>query len=415
MSQWEQMTKTQLINELEARGIWLERLGAIVDGSRDAVFISDEDARFMLVNSAACELTGYSEDELLEMRIPDLHDEEDLHAYNDYHAEIMDGQDAMTEADILRKDGTKVTTEFSNRRIVIAGTLFMHTVARDITERKRTAEALRLMSVITYQVSDAVVATDLDFKITFVNRAFEDLYGYTGTEVLGRVPDFLNADADTPRIQEDLFKTVSGGREWRRELRNKRKDGSTFPCELTVVPLFDDDGQIFAYAGSQRDITERKRTEEQLRLLSVITLQVSDSVIATDLDFKIIFMNEAFEELYGYSSSEALGRTPEFVNAEPMAPGIQKEIYETVSSGREWRNEVLNRRKDGSTFPCEVSVFPLADEEGRIFAYAGTQRDISQRKRSEEEREGIIAQLRAALRRTEELHAEESGGGTADD
>ena len=98
MSGWERMTKAHLINELEARGVWLERLGAIVDGSRDAVFISDENAQFMLVNSAACDLTGYPEDELLEMRIPDLHEEIDLHAYTTHHGSIMEGYEALIEA-----------------------------------------------------------------------------------------------------------------------------------------------------------------------------------------------------------------------------------------------------------------------------------------------------------------------------
>jgi PAS domain S-box-containing protein len=264
MSQWEQMTKTQLINELEARGIWLERLGAIVDGSRDAVLIGDEDSRFMLVNSAACELTGYSEEELLGMRFQDLLEKSALPAFGKHDRRIMEeGQTIIASTNIVRKDGTKVPTEFSGGRFVIDGTPYKHAIARDITQRKRMEEELRFMSSITSQISDAVIATDLDFKIVFVNESFKKLYGYSEAEVLGRTPDFLNAESVKTELQQDIYETVSTGREWRGVAMNLRKDGSTFPCELIAVPLLDEAGQVSGYAGTQRDVSARKRAEEE--------------------------------------------------------------------------------------------------------------------------------------------------------
>jgi len=116
---------------------------AVFEGSRDAVFISDTDSKFVMVNLAACELTGYSKDELENMRIPDLHEEEDLVAYNMYHDRIMAGEEIVSEAKILRKDGTKVDTEFNNRCIRILDNSYMHTVARDITERREAEEKAR--------------------------------------------------------------------------------------------------------------------------------------------------------------------------------------------------------------------------------------------------------------------------------
>ncbi len=115
---------------------------AIFEGSRDAVFISDADSKFVTINSSACKLTGYSREELLGMRIPELHEEQDLTAYNLYHDRIMAGEEIISEAKILRKDGTKVDTEFNNRCIKISGTAYMHTVARNITERKKSENEL---------------------------------------------------------------------------------------------------------------------------------------------------------------------------------------------------------------------------------------------------------------------------------
>ena len=120
-----------------------ERYKSIFEGSRDAIFIADENARFVEVNQAACELTGYSREELLNMRIPDLHGEADLHAYKKYFHRIMKGESILSKAKILRKDGTKVDTEFSNKRIFIDGIPYMHTVARDVSEWIKAKEKIK--------------------------------------------------------------------------------------------------------------------------------------------------------------------------------------------------------------------------------------------------------------------------------
>ncbi len=119
---------------------WIE---AIFEGSRDAVFVSDSESRFILVNQAACQLTGYTKRELLNMTIRDLHDTQDLNAYLSFHERIMSGEELLTEAKILTKDGHKVDTEFNNKRIIINRINYMHSSARDITERKNAEKSLR--------------------------------------------------------------------------------------------------------------------------------------------------------------------------------------------------------------------------------------------------------------------------------
>jgi len=122
-----------------------ERYRSIFEGSRDAIFISGEDSHFVQVNEAASILTGYSKKELLGMSITGLHESRDLHAYRLFSHRVMSGEQITSEAKILRKDGIKIDTEFSNRRIEIGAISYMHTVARDITERKRTEEDKELL------------------------------------------------------------------------------------------------------------------------------------------------------------------------------------------------------------------------------------------------------------------------------
>src|SRR5262249_45830837 len=153
---------------------------AIFQGSRDAIFISDAKSQFIIVNHSACELTGYCSEELLGMRIPDLHEEVDLEAFRNFHDRIMGGEDMVSEAKILRKDGKKIVTEFNNRRIFISGKPCMHTVARDVTERNEKEEALR-QSEERYRdlyenANDIIYTLDLEGNFTSANKAAERVF-----------------------------------------------------------------------------------------------------------------------------------------------------------------------------------------------------------------------------------------------
>jgi two-component system cell cycle sensor histidine kinase/response regulator CckA len=120
--------------ELEEALEWQRQ---IFEGSRDAVFLSDEQGRFVAVNRAATDLTGFSREELHEMAIPDLHEESDLVAYRTFYRRILEGERILSEAPIKRKDGGKVAVEFNNSLVVIGGKRFVHTAGRDVTERRQ--------------------------------------------------------------------------------------------------------------------------------------------------------------------------------------------------------------------------------------------------------------------------------------
>ena len=128
------------------------------------------------------------------------------------------------------------------------------------------------------------------------------------------------------------------------------------------------------------DITELKLKEENLRFLSTIVEQVTDSVIVTNRKFEIIYINKANEKLYGYKSSELIGKSPEILNADLKLNELKKEIIKVVKLGKEWNGSGINKRKDGSKFICEFKVSPLVDENEQITGYVSIQRDITGRK-----------------------------------
>jgi two-component system cell cycle sensor histidine kinase/response regulator CckA len=248
----------------EALGRALATQEAIFEGSRDAVFISDADSRFVAVNAAACELTGYSAEELLTRRIPDLHDEIDLHAYTAHHDSIMAGADVLSEAPTLRKDGRKVETEFSNRRFLLEGKPFMHTTARDITERKRAEETQRNREhqwrLLVDTIPDFVALYDRDKKYIFLNHFAG---GFTAEDLVDKsYSDFLSVE--TGRAYDAAFERAhqTGVPQL---VEHAAAGGFGVPrfYESTIVPI-PDEGQPAITMVLARDITARKQAEADL-------------------------------------------------------------------------------------------------------------------------------------------------------
>lgn len=209
----------------------------IFEGSKDAIFISDENAKFVFVNQAACNLTGYESSELVSMRIPDLHEDQDLGAFKKYHARIMAGEPMISEARILRKDGKKVFAEFSNRKIEVAKRSYMHTTARDISDRKLAEKAIERSRTkhqsILKTAMDGFVMVDGAGKIVEVNEAYCQMVGYSEKEILSLSIDALVVGESPKQIVIRMEKILSLGGE-RFQSRHRRKDGSVIDVEVSV-------------------------------------------------------------------------------------------------------------------------------------------------------------------------------------
>ncbi|MHB1193628.1 MAG: PAS domain-containing sensor histidine kinase [Longimicrobiales bacterium] len=412
MSRHNRMTKAQLIHKLAVQRESLERLEAIVDGSRDAVFISDEDSRFVLVNPAACELTGYSEEELLGMRIPDLHEDVDRHAYAAHHDAIMAGQDALTEADVWRKDGTKVAAEFSNRRIGLANVPHMHTVARDITGRKRAEQALRqsearFRGIFEYTSSGVAVYEAVDDGKDFVfvdfNPSGERIEGVRREELLGkRVTEVFPGVA--PMGLLDVFRRV-----WRTGNPEPHpsaiyQDGRLQGWRENLVCRLPGGEVVAVY----EDITERKRAEEALReseeRYRALFEQANDLIVVLELLPDggglpiIVDANHAALHALGYALDELVGKPVSMVTAADSPEDEARRLAARVL-GAGATVEAKHRRKDGSVFSVEIAVHDLTVAGRRLLISIG--RNITERKHAEEAlhygRALLAAQVEASL------------------
>jgi two-component system sensor kinase FixL len=241
---------------------------AIFQGSRDAIFISNADSLFLIVNNAACEMTGYGADELLRMRIPDLHEEVDLDAFRNYHNRIMAGEDIVSEARVLRKDGKKVVTEFNNRRIFISGKPCMHSVARDVTERYYMESALRESEEryrdLYENANDIIYTMDMKGSFTSANKAAERVFGYPRKELMK-----MNRTDIVPPQQQHIGpalvrKGLRGGETPNYSVDILAGDGRRLTLEVSLRLLYRD-GKPVGIQGIAREVTERNQAEAKLK------------------------------------------------------------------------------------------------------------------------------------------------------
>ena len=364
---------------------------AIFEGSRDAIFISDADSRFVAVNAAACELTGYSAEELLSMRIPDLHEEADLHAYETHHDSIMAGAEILSEAPTLRKDGCKLDTEFSSRRFVVDGAVLMHTTARNITARKRARRELQ-ESEERYQslarVSPVgIFRTDEKGATTYVNPSWCRISGMAVEEALG--DGWLNAvhPDDREGLIQDWRETSRLARASFADYRLVRPNGAVVWVMGQAIPETNAEGEVVGYIGTITDITERKRAEEALRESEERYRQLvemeSDALLLIDNETgRILEVNGAAATLYGFTREELLAMKNTDLSAQPEETQRVTHGTPVISDQVVTIPLRIHRKKDGTEFPVEIT--------GRFFVSRGRPvhiaaiRDITERQQAQD-------------------------------
>lgn len=169
------------------------------------------------------------------------------------------------------------------------------------------------------------------------------------------------------------------------EFRILRPDGTLRWCADMAHCLYDTEGRPVRMVGTIRDITARKLAEDRLRKLSRAVEQSPVSIIITDRDGRIEYVNPRFTEATGYQFAEVAGQNPRLLKSGETPPEAYREMWETIARGQEWRGEFHNRKKNGELFWEQASISPIVDEAGRVTHFLAVKEDITERKRLEAE------------------------------
>jgi len=375
----------QSLRESEARK------GAIMQAALDGIITFDHTGRIIEVNFAAEKMFGYPASALLGCDLADTLIPTSLQAWFRLGLASLFAVDeglvlgSRIEITALRAHRVEFPVEISVTRIELVGPPLFTAFLRDITGRRRTETKLATLVHALETTTEPVFTTDLKDRISFVNRAFQETYGYSEGEIMGRSPyPLLAPDAPPALAQEINAQTRSGG--WRGEVLHQRRDGSKFPASLITSQIKDRTDRVIGYMYVAQDITERKRAEGQLRLLADAIRTTRDLIFITDPGNRFTFVNQAFREAYGYKEEEVLGKPLDLLWAAKSMQELRDEILLKTAEGG-WRGETHHARKDGSEIPVSLTTSPIKGRDGTILHLVYAARDISDRKRALEELE----------------------------
>lgn len=263
----------------------------------------------------------------------------------------------------------------------------------EIAERQRTEVALRhtnqtLQSLIAASPR-AIFSLDLQERVKMWNPAAERMFGWTEAEVIDR-PNPVISRENEPEYEKLWQSVLAGISPPSLEIGRQTKDGKAIEIVFSAAPLTDSDGQIDGLVAVVADISEQKRQAEQVRLLQSVVVNTNDAVIITEAGPieppgpRILYVNQAFTTMTGYSLEEVLGQTPRIFQGPKTDPEAVKRVRDAFLRLQPVTGEAINYRKDGSEFWVEFSIVPVADKRGKYTHWISIQRDISERKQTEE-------------------------------
>jgi PAS domain S-box-containing protein len=317
----------------------------------------------------------------------------------------MGATDAITG---LRTDGEEFPIEASISHVQVGKEKLYTVILRDITLRKEALEALheseeRFRAFFNTAVVGAAQA-DADGRLIEVNDCYCRITGYSREELLRTNPLDLVHPEDREADREQLRLFYQGqAPAYDAEKRYVRKDGTVIWVHVAAGLIRDPAGQPVRTAAFIEDITQRKRTEEQLRLQAVALESAANAILITDRDGSIEWVNDAFTGLTGYSAAEALGQNPRLFKSGRHSPSFFKGMWETVLAGRVWHGEVVNKRKDGSLYTEEMTITPVMNGGSAGTHFIAIKQDVTARKNAERALREAKEELARSNARLEEL------------
>ena len=390
-------------SEAEAQAL----MNAIIEQAANAInLIEVQTLRIVQVNAASSRILGYSRDELLQMTLRDYQAVDDAGALQQRVDRVVAAGGASFDNVYRHKDGRVIDVHINASVIRQHGVDYMVVLWDDITESKQAELALRKLSTAVAQSPHAVVITDIEARIEYVNDAFESLTGYTREEVTGRNPGLLSAGKTAPAVYQDMWQTLTAGQTWHGKFINRTKDGRERLESAIITPLRDAAGRICNYVAVKEDITERQRTEDELRKLYLAVEQSPESIVITNMAAEIEYVNQAFTRNTGYSREEALGLNPRVLKSGKTPPEIYRDMWTALARGEAWSGILLNRRKDGSEYEEQANIAPVRQLDGSISHYLAIKEDVTEKRRMTAELEQYRSKLEQLVAtRTNELTA----------
>ena len=369
-----------------------ERYRTLFEGSRDAVYITTREGKFIDANQSTLDLFGYTREEMRRLKAHKLY-ADPLNSRTFQKEVEQKGFVRDYEVKLHKKDGTEMDCLFtvSVRRANDGSILGYYGIIRDITESKRAEKSLReseqKYKTILKSIEEGYFEVDIAGNFTFVNDSMCKILGYSQDELIGMNNRKYMDEDNARKVYQGFNKVYKTGipskvLDW--ELI--RKDETKRFVEISVSLIRDSEGHRIGFRGILRDVTEKKKIEAELiqtrNFLQNIFDSSIDGITTTDLHGNVMFTSPRVKNILGYEQNEIIGKKIHFLysNGIEDAKTIMKELTE---KGELRNHEMKLIRKDGELIDINLSASLLMDERGEVIGTIGIYRDITEKKKLE--------------------------------
>lgn len=363
-------------------------LRTLIDNIPDMIFVKDILGRKLISNKADLALLGWTDEN-------DVIGKTDLEIfgsdiagqmYQDDLTVISTGEPIVNKHQtIVDRNGVKRT--ISSTKIPLTGgsgeIIGLVGVTRDITREIQIEQKITQLSKGIEQSPSSIIITDISGNIEYANTKVEEKTGYRLDEIIGKNPRIFQSGYTSVEEYRKLWETIKNGQEYHGEIQNRKKDGEIYWESVLISPLRNEEGKIVNYIAIKEDITNRKKYELELTKLNIAIEQSPASVIITNTEGVIEYVNKKFISTTGYQVEELTGKIVRILKPGHLSDEAYIELWNCLYSGKEWRGEHLNRTKNNIKYWESVLISPVTNQEGKITNYIILSEDISERKKME--------------------------------
>lgn len=358
--------------------------------------------QIMDVNDSVISSYGYTREELLSMSIMDLRPAEDRQSLEEIinYYKLTKGPIHFGVWRHIKKDGSIIHVEKTGHSILFNGKPCMIEICNNVSEKLHIERKLQLSnerySFVTKATFDAIWDLNLVDDDLYWGEGFESLFGYKTENNKGDIVGWYEHihGEDRQRVLQSINTLIkSKNSNWVEEYRFKKADGVMAYVRNKGIVIRDKKGKAIRMIGAMQDITEQKREEHQLKLFKSVITNSSDAVLITEAEPinspgpRIIYVNDAFTQMTGYERDEVLGKTPRILQGPESNRQELDRLRKALEAWQPCELEIINYKKNGEKFWSNISIVPVADSKGFFTHWISIQRNVTERKREEKEKE----------------------------
>lgn len=364
--------------------------------SYDGTILVDESGMIQSMNDVSKRLLGYSDIPKTKFHIQTILPYVFLH-------ELSEG--VITQHFGRHLEGFTFPVFIRMNTFELENKLFYLLVIQDIKDQSKLGKELyqplnELVDLkFALDASTIVAITDQQGIIKYVNEKFVEISKYSAEELIGSDHRIVNSGFHSKEFIREIWKTISKGKVWTGEIKNRAKNGSFYWVDTTIVPFLDKYGKPYQYLAIRKDITEHKRVLEELeRLVQELVdykfaLDQSSIVAITDHKGLIRYANEQFCKISKYSKEELVGQDHRIVNSGFHSKEFFKNLWKTIGQGKVWKGEIQNKSKDGKLYWVDTTIIPFLDQNGKPYQHVAIRNEITERKRIEKELQKMTTRI----------------------